>query len=1001
MLNDKKSFSQVFFAFLLGILVNTIHPIDSKNILIEESEEFLAAELKRGAIYQKAGNFSKALNAYIESLETFNNSNVKGICVAEIYIGMMYLNLGEMEQSQEKFQEALRIAQQNNLGSLHIYLDKVLQIHSLYNEGREQRRQNLYQNAIDTLSKAITLAREIDSKEHLLKCLRGQGLTYYEWDNLGEFLRLSEEALLLAEDLKHKVDEAKCTNNIGYCHMKSSNLSKALEYFDRSLKLAEEHNLTFMMPITLNNMGIIYKDLGEFEKAFDYLNRGLELDKQDGDPYNIALVLNDIGTTLRHSGLISNNIELLDKALKYYEQCLDLAKSIKEEKERIRLEITVFNNMGTVFSDMEKYEKALNFFQKGYDKAADVNEIRNMGMLLNNIGIVHSNMGNYSESTTNFLRSIDLGTRLNSGLILWEAYLELARTYAKQGKNSDALEKFQDSINQIEKIRSQINLEEFKASFMGSDKRIEAYQEIISMLIVMHEENPLKGFDKSAFDYLERGKARAFLDSLEVSQLKISQNVDFLLQNKEAEIMKEISTLYSRRYVSSLSSEEGEEIDRNLLEKEAELESLKREIRRKNPAYANLRYPRIISIKEAQNLISSKTAFIEYSIGKQSSHAFIITKNDMRMFSIPSRETVKNCVKKYLESISDKENSNFGIGEELYNILLKPGLREGINNLIIVADDILHYLPFETLIIPHSKQWLIEEYRVAYTPSISSLNELIERKRNNGKKRAMEILALGDPDFGHNEIEDNGNGNSQDNINTRKYARLLYSGDEIQRISGLFNHNKITKLIRTQATEDIIKQHNLKNYKIIHFATHSEIDNEAPFRSHVLLSLDEDPTEDGILQAREIYNLELNSDLVTLSACETGLGKLIRGEGIEGLNRAFFYAGTSSVLMSLWPVNDQATFQLMERFYTHLKNSNSIVDSIRNAKLEMIESDILSHPFYWAGFIATGKTDHVIFSNTQNKLVTSFIIFVVLLLICFSIVIIRNKRNKITKRQTL
>jgi CHAT domain-containing protein len=136
-----------------------------------------------------------------------------------------------------------------------------------------------------------------------------------------------------------------------------------------------------------------------------------------------------------------------------------------------------------------------------------------------------------------------------------------------------------------------------------------------------------------------------------------------------------------------------------------------------------------------------------------------------------------------------------------------------------------------------------------------------------------------------------------------------------------------------------------------------------------VLSLHEDQTEDGFLQMREIFNLKLNSDLVTLSSCQTGLGELIRGEGIEGINRAFFYAGASSVLMSLWAVNDQASYQLMERFYYHLRSSSeSIKNALRKAKLDMINSGVFSHPYYWAGFIASGKTDKVIFPSVRNKL---------------------------------
>jgi len=139
-------------------------------------------------------------------------------------------------------------------------------------------------------------------------------------------------------------------------------------------------------------------------------------------------------------------------------------------------------------------------------------------------------------------------------------------------------------------------------------------------------------------------------------------------------------------------------------------------------------------------------------------------------------------------------------------------------------------------------------------------------------------------------------------------------------------------------------------------------------RAHPLFYLlNDDRAEDGFVQMREIYNLKLNAELVTLSACQTGLGQFIRGEGIEGLNRAFFFAGSSSVLMSLWAVNDQATYQLMERFYSYLRASKQIDSSLRKAKLEMIASGAVSHPYYWAGFIVSGKSDQVVFPNNFWK----------------------------------
>jgi CHAT domain-containing protein len=170
----------------------------------------------------------------------------------------------------------------------------------------------------------------------------------------------------------------------------------------------------------------------------------------------------------------------------------------------------------------------------------------------------------------------------------------------------------------------------------------------------------------------------------------------------------------------------------------------------------------------------------------------------------------------------------------------------------------------------------------------------------------------------------------------------------------------------------------LSDYKILHFATHCLIDDKKPARSSIVLSLYDSSEEDGFLQMREIFYLKLNTDLITLSSCQTGGGQLIKGEGIEGLSRAFFYAGTSAALISLWSVNDQATSQFMERFYYHIRSSQSIINSLQKAKLEMIESGTLSHPYYWAGFVVTGAAEKVIFRSYKKTVVCSVIILLVL-----------------------
>jgi len=463
--------------------------------------------------------------------------------------------------------------------------------------------------------------------------------------------------------------------------------------------------------------------------------------------------------------------------------------------------------------------------------------------------------------------------------------------------------------------------------------------------------------------------------------------------NRETELEKNITSVYSKLPATELTPENKNNLNEELKNYENELDSLKREIRKVYPAYANLKYPEIITLDETQKtLLNTKTAIFAYSVGQEDSYAFVITKKDLKIFHFPGRKNIKNQVKDYLRIISDKDNQNFALGHELFNHLVFPGLEKNIKNIIFVPDDVLHFLPFEALITDNErKNWLIKDYQIAYAPSISSLREIIERKKSNRHKSRMDLLAFGDPSFELLETEENGGDIFQEFFSSKSFDfyRLEFSGIEIDRISSLFKKKNIFR--RKEASEDQLKNHNLEDYKIIHFATHSIIDEITPDRSSIVLTLDEDPAEDGFFQMREVYNTKLNSDLVTLSSCQTGLGEFIHGEGIEGINRAFFYAGASSILMSLWAVNDQASCQLMERFYTHLRSSESIMNALRKAKLELIESVPLSHPYYWAGFIASGKADEIIFPRSSSKWIY---LGAFLVLVFGAIIIFRKKIRK-------
>jgi CHAT domain-containing protein/Tfp pilus assembly protein PilF len=964
---------------------------------VKEKQEISLSE--KGAPYfeeagtlQKKGKFAEAVDIINKSLALVKkNAHKEKECDHLMKLGLLYWNLGQMSNSTEKYQEALNIAKKHGLKKQELEIQSALDIYTHYENAKKLRDNDRLDDAIAEFEKAINLSQQTGSKEHELKCLRQLGFTYWLKNDWERFFSNNKKGLEIAKELSHKIEIGRCSNNVGLFWRYKTDYSQALRYYQEALEIARELKNNIDEADVLNNMGVIYKDFGDYDKALDYLGEALIIDQALGNTEIIPRTLNNLGVTLRLRIQLNYSEKDFLRAIEYFKESLELARKIGDRE----TEIKVLNNLGSINSDAQNYSKALEYFSQGLEKAEQSDDKESQGMLLNNLGIVHYNLGNYEKSTKYFQDAIQLANNVGSGQILWEAYLELGNTYREQNAPKEALERYKESIRNIEIIRSNIQNEEQKASFLGTDKRIEAYQNLIDLLIHLHETEPDKNYNLQAYNYMEQAKARAFLDSLELSKIDISAHVDFKLLSQEKELEKDITKVYTQLLDGKLSSEERSDLKERLNSLEYQLEALELEIRTENPAYAELIFPKAVTMGEAQKkLLNNKTAFFAYTIGKRNSFAFVVTKKELKIFKIPPKEDLQNMVAEYLKIITDKSNQQFELGYKLFTQLVMPGINAKIKNIIFVPGDILNFLPFETLITDKEmNRWLIEDYTITYAPSISSLHELIDRKKSNGSKRRMELLALGDPYFGSLETEENGEDILEGffTTNTFNLYRLEYSGIEIEKIGALFAENKKTIFQRESASEEQLKNHQLEDYKILHFATHSLIDDKKPGRSSIVLALDEDKREDGFLRMKEIYNLNLNSDLVTLSACQTALGQLIRGEGIEGINRAFFYAGASSVLMSLWAVNDQATYQLMERFYTHLRSSDSIMNALRKAKLEMIHSGTLSHPYYWAGFIISGKADHTIFPNPIFKVL--IIGFVCVFIAGIIIVVIKRKKR--------
>jgi CHAT domain-containing protein/Tfp pilus assembly protein PilF len=906
-----------------------------------------------------AGDFEKAAETLKSTLaaadaatSTSARVSAPDFVEASMKLGLVLWDLGLRPEAKSAYEKALARAAAARLSKAEADCRTALSILRLYDEARTHRdSEGDCLQASAAFRSAIDLARALRSPDLELKCLRQLTLCLLGPSDLAEYKRLNEDALAIARALKLRKDESICLNNLGVYYLKTENYAKALACCDQAYEIAARIGYVQGQNEVLTNFGIIYNDLGNYDKALEYLEKALALDEKAFGPAFAAIDLNNIGANHRKRGLLSGSRPDFTRALEYYEKAYALIENSKDAKMRIR----ILNNLGTVNTDLGRYPEALAKFNLSLKLAEQASDAESLGFILNNVGIVYYALADYETSTQYFQKAVDLGLKVDSGRILWEAFLDLANSEKKLGRNDEALANYRSSIAVIENVRSSLGLEELKASYLGTNKRIEAYYGLIDLLVRLHQSSPAAGRDAEAFAILEKAKARAFLDSLEVAQVAVSRTIDARLTNEENRINGEIAALYKKLLTPDLSPARKKDISDRLGRAEAEYEKFKRMVRAADPAYADLKFPEIITAVETRASLDDATAVLAYAVGKDSSFGFALTRDALRVFPLPPRKDLLPKVAAYLRAISDKDGRDFSAGRRLYAELVAPaGLPASVRSLIVVPDDALAYLPFDALQTPDGK-WLIESYAVSTAPSLSSLREIRARAALRTTPPPKDLLALGDPYYGKNESAPIPGAPAQDYFSSGfVFPRLKFSGAEVQTIAALFPAKRVDVFVREQASERTLKSLNLDDYRIIHIAAHGLINDQNPIRSAVVLAQDPDSPEDGFLQMREIYNLRMRADLVVLSACQSGRGQLVRGEGLEGLSRAFFYAGASAVMMSLWEVDDRAGAQLMEQFYGSLRKGAPIAEALRKAKLEMILGKEAGHPYYWGGMVVVG-----------------------------------------------
>ncbi len=914
----------------------------------------------------KEGNFEGAerlLETALELAREMKDAEKEVGCL--LLLGRSSWVLGQMDRSEKFYSEALSDARKANLEREEELSRLALEIGKLYSQGQAELYNGRYEKSIAAFQAALELARKIGSREHVLKCLRQLSLVFWAQPDLENFLAVNKNSLEIAQELSDRREKAKALISLGTYYLTKGDYTRALDSYSEALETSRDAGNKRDESLCLQNLGLILAQLGFYERSLNCFLEAYGIDRQLGKPGFLPQNMINLGESFRNKWLSLSNWEDLDQALDYFTEALEWGKQNGDEQTELR----ALNNIGNIHLHFKKYFSARSYFRRSQKIAAEAQDIEALLEVSNNLGICYFNTDHIKEAETCFQAALDKGRSVGRDKILWETLFYLGRCCEKKGKLEKALNYYNDSMSAIEHIRTRILAEHHKVGFMRD--KFKVYEAVINLLYRSGFKDGTSPKAEEIFYAVERAKARAFLETLSDTGGGLRSQWGPSLEREERDISGRIAAVVQEMARGDLPQGRRADLQKTLKNLEDEYINFISRIRSKEPGLAGVAFPLPIRVKEVQeSLLDEKTAILEYFLGEENSLLFLVTQKKLDVFHLPPRREIEHSIDGYVKLLSGppkEEWSGFLAARRLSRDLLLPALNilpPSVERIIFIPDGPLWHLPFDTLAFsptdsPAGEDFLISRYPISYAPSCSSLLLLRDRKKKD--RQAHNLLAFGNP-VPPPETSPGGKRKiSIANILRETYetqgidfSTLPQSDREIREISRFFSRDGRTIFLHKEASEAMIKRLPLEDYPVVHFACHAFIDEKVPYRSALILSSDGISLEDGFLQVREIANLRLAAELVVLSACETGQGRLEQGEGVLGLSRIFFYSGARSVVSTLWKIGDKATAMFMRQFYFHLSQGLDKAQAMRLAKLRLLKSEY-SHPFYWAPFELHGE----------------------------------------------
>lgn len=885
--------------------------------------------------YATQGNYNKANDYLAKAINIDVSVSATNLALIEDYRmkGMVDAYTGDYKSAIESFDKALALSDglEKSLKDskrqtiANIYLS-LAQVHlSLGN----------YKNSEEFAVKSLKLFTE--STGDAAGIIEGKlvlGIIHRERNNLKEAIAYCQESRQLA--FENKFNTSRQEQALGEIYFLKGDFEEGIRYKLRALEEAERSNIKPQIIVANMRMGDAYRQLGDERKANSYYRYAMQLQNQ--------LENNGDQATKQSLNLRSGDLR---KAYAYYTES---SSSIGAGLVCLRLGALRFQQ-NDLDSAGNMFRQAMNYFEQ----AGHSEGIAKSCIELSKVLTVEKKFKEASEMLGK-AKALTLQPDLN-----WQIFFRKGILFESTHQYDSAYAQYLKSIETINAMRGNLTLEEFKTAFANT--KVEVYDRMIMLLLIHADKignlNEKKAVEL-AFLYNEESRSRTFLDMLGNRRIEAKSKADEILLEQE-----QLLRLKIQRLVREIQKDM--EAGKNKLALQAELrltqdeyDHLLHQIRLNNPAYSSLVGIDPVPIQKIQSTLDDKTAIMEYWISGDHAVVWLLTKKEIEARLVPVKmNELKRQVAMARSTIyyqyDEQRDSTL---QQLYTWLIDPLVPnlKGYSNLIIMPHRNLHFLPFHTL-MNRQRRFLIEEFVIQYAPSAGVFYYCVNRPVS--AQNSLLGLALGDLALG-------------------EYAALPGTEVEINHVSRLYDESDIQT--DENFSETYLKE-NIDNHGYVHLATHGAFNVHQPLYSYLLMA----PTDhdDGRLTVEEIFGLNVKGKIVTLSACETGLGDISEGDDLVGLSRAFIYAGAPAVIVSLWKVDDATTAWLMVRFYQYVRGGYTLAESLTFAQRDLIQRNFTAsgvrgireiqydasiqqvfteqsrglsrNPYFWAPFVLIGN----------------------------------------------